>query len=55
MNDPLNRKVHNYLSRLISYFERPQIFDDKAMATEAQALMFELDKDRKGEACDSKS
>ena len=49
MNQGLNRRVHNFLGRLHVYFERPQIFDNKAMAAEAYALMLELDANRDNE------
>ena len=42
----LNRRVENYLGRLVVYFARPQIFDADKMALEAETLMLELDSDR---------
>lgn len=46
MNDALNRRIANYLGRLIVYFDRPQIFDTLAMMKEAHALEIELDNAR---------
>lgn len=52
MNDALNRRIHNYLERLGVYFERPQIFDTTALATEASALMLEVDNERSNDTCE---
>lgn len=49
MNDSLNRRMHNFLGRMVVYFERPQIFDSGAMVTEARDFMQALDDDRANE------
>lgn len=42
----LNRRLHNFLGRLLVYFARPEIFDDVSLMKEADTLMGELDNDR---------
>lgn len=49
MNDVLNRRVANYLGRLLVYFERPEIFDSLSLMKEASNLIMDLDDDRKNE------
>ena len=50
MNEALNRRIANYLGRLVQYFDRPQIFDQNSMQTEAEKLRHDLDDDRTNEA-----
>ena len=52
MNDALNRRIANYLSRLIVYFARPEIFDSVSMMHEAEKLIADLDEDRSNEIDD---
>ncbi len=49
MNESLNRRIENYLQRLVVYFERPQIFDAPSMSKEACNLISDLNFDRKNE------
>ena len=52
MNDALNRRIHNYLERLVVYFDRPQIFDAPSMSKEACNLISDLNFDRNNDTCE---